>query len=228
MKKFPTEFKRVAAAPAATVLALMISFNVAQAGSAHSIDFDGNNLNCATLQGARDPIPNGMTCGFVEEVEQYMVGPKLKCDRKADGRSSVSLRRAAQHLRDFHAQSGLFGYTEGMIATENSKRDGTNPLAELSKNDAAKGIEYYLIYAATEGVANRTGNGYSIPAAITETASQAEGAASRFEKKGHKMPWARGSVKGVLEDLFNGNRVLNAYLQCRKKFPKPIWNQYER
>ena len=222
MTKLSTLFDKAKMGSAAFVVALGTAIGTtAHAGPEHTIKFNGHVLNCATLQGHQNLIPNGMTCGFVAEVEQYIKGPKLKCNPDLEGHSFDAMQSASRHMAMSHGQPALFKYLEATIAIINARARGTKVLEELEKTHPGEAFDYYLTYLAIEGTATRVQKGESPDGAMTAIARL-------MDEKGYKFSGNQGTALESVREIFAKNRVVDAALACREKFPKPVWSHYER
>ena len=193
----------------------------ASSAAAQTIPFQGHNLNCATLQGAQDPMPGGITCGFVEEVEQYFNGPMLNCDPNEVGYSPVALQAAARHLDVSHDQPALYGHVQTTIARINARGNGTQPMAELQATNPGEASGLYATWLAIEGTRDRMERGDPFNTAVTTVAGA-------MDENGYRLPSSSGSTAQDRQDLIRENPVTSAYLQCSARYPQPTWDHFEQ
>lgn len=202
-------------------MSMFLVFNANAQSSSYGIDLNGNSLNCATLQGQRDLVPGGLTCGFVEEVEQYIEGPKLSCKPGQRAYDPVTLQQAAYHMRASHGQPALYAFSETMIARINSTAEGKRFITVLAENHPREFREFLATYIAIENTVENLEKGMSIRDAVIT-------AARALDDNNLTLPKTSGSTAQDIQDLFNNNPVMFAYAKCSQIFPVPLWSTADR
>jgi hypothetical protein len=205
-------------------LALGVSAGVAKAGAEHTIQFNGHDLNCATLQGYQD-IPNpkaryDLTCAFIEAVEHNLSGPKLKCVDK--GFDFKSLQVGTRHMDVQHKQPGIHGYMEMWSAAYRSIKSGKKVTEELEEiyPDKERARDLRLSFLVINGIKNDLEKGME----LSEAKDRQQ---TLLSHKGYILPGTEGSLDQTLEEFIDGNPVVDGLLQCKATFPQPIWESYE-
>lgn len=229
MKKVSPMFDKARMFQMAGVVALgtTLGATAVQAGPEHTINFNGHALNCATLQGFNDGHPNpelryDLTCGFIEEVEQYIQGPKLKCNPDVEGYKFEALQPGARHMAVGHSQPGIYGYTETWVAKINALASGKKTSEELQRThvDTGEVRDLYLSYLAIQGIKSDIEKGASLSAAIDHITSQ-------FSERSVRLPGTQGPAAQMIREFLSKNPVVDGFLQCKEKFPRSTWPTYE-
>ncbi len=203
----------------AAALALTAAASSAFAQSSYTGQFNDNTINCETLQGRLDPTPGGFTCGFVQEVDRYKAGAKLKC-AGGEGDSFSAMQPAASHMADFHGEPDRFQHLRTQIALKLNNDDARAAVSFLEENHPGQGREFYFTYAAMEGLAHRLRQGKGYNTAASEVVQI-------FNQRDWDVP-GPGNNEEALWTFLKDNPAMEARLVCLQEYPDLPWSTYQR
>ncbi|MEM1182312.1 MAG: hypothetical protein AAGM22_28440 [Acidobacteriota bacterium] len=188
----------------------------AKAGSDYSIAYAGFEINCATLMGSEEARPGGLTCGFLNEVQQYYRGERTICDPKAATTSLAAIADAGDHLQ-FHGQSGVLAYASVVGSMAKAAAGNLEWREEMIAIDPAKAADYYSIFLALEQIKKELSSGKSAVEAVEETARS-------FAERNAVFPNPHRS-ESPIKAMLVMNPIMSAYAVCGANYPEPGWAQ---
>lgn len=200
-------------------LTLTAAASNAFAQSRYTDMFNGNTINCAKLQGQNNPTPGGFTCGFAQEIDQYMQGAKLSCSG-GEGDSFAAMGPAASHMANFHGQPGLFMHLQTQIALYNASKNAQEAVKLLERDHPGQGLEFFYTHYAIEAMATLLRQGHSFDASVNHVVS-------KFNEWGRSLPGGGTSAESFKKFLLE-NPIVDARLVCLQQYKSIPWSNYER
>ena len=224
------------------IAGIVSTFSAAsKAQPTYSVDFHGHDVNCATLQGANDPFPGDETCEFIEEVEQYIKGPKLSCPTDKKSYLPSSRIFAAQHLADAHKQPGLLIYQKVEEAKLKANKNSATLLKGIKETNPGRDDAFYkseLSNALRQNIIQEVDRHFPGQGKDFYNTYTAMRFMQGYVKKGLPFPVAAQQTKATLDragfnlsqsinSLYFNNPVIRVKLECNYEYPNPAWSTYE-
>lgn len=203
----------------AAALTITAAASAAFAQQSYTAQFNGNTINCATLQGRSDPTPGGFTCGFVKEIDKHIPGPPLDCSG-GEGDSFAAMSPAADHMDRYHGMPGLHQHVQTQMALRNTGNNNQAAVSWLENRYPGQGREFFITHYTTEALAQRLSAGHS----FNESAQAIVGA---YQRWGWELPGG-GTGVASLERFLAENPIVQGRLVCLKQHPNTPWSTYER